>query len=336
MRNKILAASVAALVAPAAFGGTITTATDLKLGGGMTAGYFYTNNTGSSNEDNYQVSDFILELSAEATEGVGFVGAIGRMATITVMDGGVNNSTVYANNDFQYGWLTVAPAEGITIEAGKLATRVGYEVAPSYGNAHATIAALWGGQPVYYPGVRLSYDASDSLGFYVEANNDELGTAKSASAVGVGGNVSGVDYSVSYYRHNGYKDLVDIIVATEIAGMPVAANIDYHMLEEAPAPGADDTAYGVALYVTPTIGAVEIPVRVEFLNDGTSGVYEHNGKDVDSVRTFTITPTYRYTENSFVRAELSYVSSDNKIFSDDKGVAEDTKTSFAVQAGFTF
>jgi len=242
------------------------------------------------------------------------------MATITVMDGGVNNSTVYANNDFQYGWLTVAPAEGITIEAGKLATRVGYEVAPSYGNAHATI----------------SYDASDSLGFYVEANNDELGTAKSASAVGVGGNVSGVDYSVSYYRHNGYKDLVDIIVATEIAGMPVAANIDYHMLEEAPAPGADDTAYGVALYVTPTIGAVEIPVRVEFLNDGTSGVYEHNGKDVDSVRTFTITPTYRYTENSFVRAELSYVSSDNKIFSDDKGVAEDTKTSFAVQAGFTF
>ncbi len=329
MRNKILAASVAALVAPAAFGGTITTATDLKLGGGMTAGYFYTNNTGSSNEDNYQVSDFILELSAEPTEGVGFVGALGTMAAITVTDGGVGN-TPYAN-DFQYGWLTVTPAEGITIEAGKLATRVGYEVAPSYGNAHATIAALWGGQPVYYPGVRLSYDASDSLGFYVEANNDELGTAKSASAVGVGGNVSGLDYSVSYYRYNGYKDLVDVIVATEIAGMPVAANIDYHMLEEAPAPGADDTAYGVALYVTPTIGAVEVPVRVEFLNDGTSGVF-----GVDSATTFTITPTYRYTENSFVRAELSYVSSDNKIFSDDKGVAEDTKTSFAVQAGFTF
>jgi len=58
MRNKILAASVAALVAPAAFGGTITTATDLKLGGGMTAGYFYTNNTGSSNEDNYHRGDW--------------------------------------------------------------------------------------------------------------------------------------------------------------------------------------------------------------------------------------------------------------------------------------
>ena len=339
MRNKILAASVAALVAPAAFGGTITTATDLKLGGGMTAGYFYTNNTGSSNEDNYQVSDFILELSAEATEGVGFVGALGTMAAITVLDGGVGN-TPYAN-DFRYGWLTVTPAEGITIEAGMLATRVGYEVTPSYENAHATIAALWNGQPVYYPGVRLSYDASDSLGFYVEANNDDTFKkdqgVESASAVGVGGNVSGLDYSVSYYRYNGYKDLVDVIVATEIAGMPVAANIDYHMLEEAPAPGADDTAYGVALYVTPTVGAVEVPVRVEFLNDGTSGVFKVNEVGVDSATTFTITPTYRYTENSFVRVELSYVSSDKNVFEDDKGnKTQDTKTSFAVQAGFTF
>jgi len=329
MRNKILAASVAALVAPAAFGGTITTATDINLSGGMTAGYFYSNNTGSSNVDNYQVSDFIVELSAEAAEGVGFVGTLGTMAAITVLDGGVGNSP-YAN-DFQYGWLTVAPAEGVTIEAGKLATKVGYEVAPSYGNPHATIAALWGGQPVYYPGVRLNYETG-GMGFYVESNNDALGTADTAWAAGVSGQAAAVlDYSLSFYSYNGYKQLVDVIVSTEVAGMPVAANFDYHKLEEAPAPGADDTAYGVALYVTPTIGAVEVPVRVEFLNDGTSGVY-----GVDSATTFTITPTYHYTENSFVRAELSYVSSDNAIFKDENGVAEDTKTSFAVQAGFTF
>lgn len=343
MRNKLLAASVGALVAPAAFGGAITTTADITLSGGMTAGYFYSTNTGSSNEDpnngsggdenkysddEYQVSDFMVELSADAANGVGFVGAFGTMAAITVLDGGVGN-TPYAN-DFQYGWLTVAPVEGVTIEAGKLATNVGYEVTPSYANPHATIAALWGGQPVYYPGVRLNYETS-GMGFYVEANDDTLGTADTAWAAGVSGGAAALDYSLSFYSYNGYKQLVDVIVSTEVAGVPVAANFDYHKLEDAPSAGADDTAWGVALYVTPAIGSIEIPVRVEFLDDGSSGVY-----GVDSATTFTVTPTYRYTENGFVRAELSYVSSDVAIFHDEDGVAEDTKTSFAVQAGFTF
>ncbi|HFE32133.1 MAG TPA: porin, partial [Gammaproteobacteria bacterium] len=46
--------------------------------------------------------------------------------------------------------------------------------------------------------------------------------------------------------------------------------------------------------------------------------------------------TYNFSDNTFVRAELSMVSSDNKIFTDDNGNQEDTKTSFALQAGFIF
>ncbi len=328
MRKSILAASIAALTAPGAFAGSVISAADINLNGGMTAGYFYTTNTGSNNNENYQVSDFMVELSGEATEGVGFVGAFGTMAGITVLDGGVNNSPY--NYGFQYGWLTVAPMEGLTIDAGMLATNIGYEVAPSYANPHATIAALWGGQPVYYPGVRASYDMGD-MGFYAEVNDDALGTASAAWAAGINGDAGALGYAVSYYNYNGYKDLIDVIVSADLGGIPVAANFDYHMLENAPSAGADDTAFGIALYATPSFGKVVVPVRVEFLSDGTSGIY-----GVDSATTLTITPTYNFSDNTFVRAELSMVSSDNKIFADDKGVAEDTKTSVAVQAGFTF
>lgn len=340
MRKSILAASIAALTAPVAFAGTVTTAADINLNGGMTAGYFYTTNTGnnlfddtsatngSNKEHNYQVSDFMVELSGEAAEGVSFVGAFGTMAAITVLDGGVDNSPY--DYGFQYGWLTVTPMKGLSVQAGMLATNVGYEVTPSYANPHATIAALWGGQPVYYPGVRVNYDAGD-LGFYAEVNDDALGSASAAWAAGVTGAAGPVEYAVSYYNYNGYKDLIDVIVSAELGGIPVAANFDYHLLENAPSAGADDNAYGIALYVTPGFGQVDVPVRLEFLSDGTSGVY-----GVDSATTFTITPTYNFSDNTFVRAEFSFVSSDNKIFADDKGVAEDTKTSFALQAGFTF
>ncbi len=328
MRKSLLAASIAALTAPAAFAGSVTSAADINLNGGMTAGYFYTTNTGSNNNDNYQVSDFMVELSGEATEGVGFVGAFGTMAAITVLDGGVNNGA-YAYG-FQYGWLSVAPMEGLTIDAGMLATNVGYEVTPSYANPHATIAALWGGQPVYYPGVRVSYDAGD-MGFYAEVNDDALGSASAAWAAGINGDAGALGYAVSYYNYNGYKDLIDVIVSADLGGIPVAANVDYHMLENAPFPGADDTAFGIALYASPTFGKVAVPVRVEYLSDGTSGIY-----GVDSATTLTITPTYNFSDNTFVRAELSMVSSDNYVFADDQGTPEDTKTSFAVQAGFLF
>ncbi len=328
MRKTILAASIAAMISPAAFAGTITTNADINFNGGMTAGYYMTNNTGSNDEDNYQVSDFMVELSGDPAEGVGFVGAFGTMAGITVLDGGVGNSPY--GYDFQYGWLTVAPMEGLSIQAGKLATNVGYEVTPSYANPHITIAALWGGQPVYYPGVRLNYEAGD-LGFYVEANDDALGTAKKAWAAGISGSADALDFSVSYYNYNGYKDLIDVIVSADVGGLAVAANLDYHMLENAPSAGADDTAYGLALYVTPSMDDVSVPVRIEYISDGTSGIF-----GVDTATTFTVTPTYNFTDHSFVRAELSYVSADNKIFADDKGTPEDTKTSFAVQAGFTF
>ncbi len=327
MKKTLLAASIAALTAPQAFAGGIDTGADLTLTGGATAGYFRTNNTGSSNLDAFQVSDFMLELSAEPKDGVGFVAGFGTMAAITVWDGGVGN-TPYGYN-YQYGWLTVAPMEGLSFQAGMLATNIGYEVAPSYANPHATIAAIWSGQPVYYPGLRANYELG-GLSLYAEVN--EAGGGSSAGyTAGVSGSAAGLEYAVSYRDGDESTNILDIIVSTQVAGIDVAANIDFITLDNAAA-GQDDSATGIALYVAPSIGGIDVPVRVEFINEGTSNIY----MGTDSATTFTVTPTYRFSDNTFVRAEFSMVSSSNKVFTDEDGVAQDSKTSFAIQAGYTF
>jgi len=47
----------------------------------------------------------------------------------------------------------------------------------------------------------------------------------------------------------------------------------------------------------------------------------------------TVTPTFKPIKNSFVRAEVAYVSTDNRVF---KNGTEDNKTTLAVELGFTF
>ncbi len=115
--------------------------------------------------------------------------------------------------------------------------------------------------------------------------------------------------------------------------MPVAANLDYHLLDDpVKVASKDDTAWDLALYAAPDLGGGwSLPVRLEYLSDGTSGILG----GVDSAFTLTVTPTYRVGP-AFVRAEVAYVSANNKVFVDDQGVAQDSKTTFAVQAGTTF
>jgi len=204
MKKTLLAASIAALTTPA-FAGGIDTGADLTLSGGFGAGYYNTTNTGSSNTDNFQVTDFMLELSAEPSDGVGFTAGFGTMAAITVTD-----------------------MEGLSIEAGMLATNIGYEVANSYGNPHATIAAIWAGQPVYYPGARVNYAMGD-MGFYAEINQASDSSTQGWT-VGASGSAAGLDYAVSYRDGDQSSNLLDIILATKVAGMDVALNLDYTML----------------------------------------------------------------------------------------------------------
>lgn len=332
MKLKTLNLLIAGLITtPTAMAGSLTVAnSDLTLAGGLSAGALYSDNNGARHDTDARVTDFLVELSAPvATTGVGFVAAFGELLQPTVFANvGITSPT---STSLQYGSMIVKPTEALTFEAGKLATKIGYEVANTYGNQNILLGGLWSAQPVYYPGVRASYNLG-SVTVFGEANQDTSTSAKNGYVVGASGAAGPVSYAVAYYNAKESRDILDIIVSTKIGNIPVAANLDYHMLDNA-TPGNDDSATGLALYATPSFGNTSVPVRIEYMDDGSSGIYNTGLK---TGYTFTVTPTYNFSATTFVRAEAAYATADNKVFSDKLGTAIDSKTSYAVQAGFKF
>jgi hypothetical protein len=321
---------------PAAQAGSVTAGSaDVTVSGGVTGGYFRTTNIGVKDVDDYAVPDFLVEPSTPSDGAVGVTAAFGHLGEPSIWEGGVPPNPPETNVDLQYGYLTVPAGSGITVDAGILATMIGYEVAPTYANANVLLGSVWYEQPVYYKGIRATW-AGNGLNVFVEANDDPAVGGKSA-VVGVNGSAGPVNYAVSY--DNGFKsysagskDILDIIVSGTLGGIDTALNLDYQKLDNQVS-SLDDSAYGLALYATfPVAPMTTIPVRVEYISDGTSGLYE----GVDSGYTFTVTPTYHYTENTFVRGELAYISASNDVFTKDDGSVTGTNTSFNVQAGVTF
>ncbi|WP_457639658.1 outer membrane beta-barrel protein, partial [Persephonella sp.] len=108
--------------------------------------------------------------------------------------------------------------------------------------------------------------------------------------------------------------------------------------------GADSSAWGIALnldfdFLNAQIANVTVPIRIEYVDNGDStdmwgsGIYLTGKK---SAWSFTITPTYKPTKNTFARVEASYISTDQKVFNDDKGSTKDNRTVLAFEAGFLF
>ncbi|MBI5450134.1 MAG: outer membrane beta-barrel protein [Gammaproteobacteria bacterium] len=322
--------------APAVMAGNLTVAnSDMTLAGGVAAAGIYSDGAGIGQGSDTTPTDFLLELSASAKAGgAGFVAGYGSLLEPTVFGGSLNNTAFDNTMKLQYASLTVKPTEAVSIEAGTLATKIGYEVANTYANPNILLGALWNSQPIYYPGVRASY-SGDGISGFVETNEDHAmggangGIPNYGYVVGASGVAGSVSYAVTYYNADAGRDCFDVIVSGELAGIKVAANIDYHMINK-PTTGLDDSALGIALYAMPAVAGISVPVRLEYLDSGTSGVYA----TADGAGyTLTVTPTYGLGDNTFVRGELAYAMADTKVFD---GSTSDTMTSYGVQVGYKF
>ncbi len=328
--KKLLSLAAAGLIAAGtAKAGNITVAnSDIEMSGGVTAGYFYKTNIGSTNNDEFVVSNFSVGLKSKSKDMIGFVAYFGSNRWEDLI-GRINNSF-----KVKYAWVSIKPIEGLTIDAGKILTNIGYELYNSYENKNYIYGMVWWGQPVVYPGARVTYSVAEGIDVYAEYNQDNSTGASDAFAIGSLGEVNGISYAVSYFDYSKQKNLIDIVLSTSVEGIDFGVNFDYQWLDDsAKTPGADDSAYGIALYASTKVDVFEIPVRIEYINDGTSGIYGVAGDDAWS---FTITPTYRPSNNTFVRAEFAYVNTDKKGFIDDKGNPKDSRTFMGVEAGFMF
>jgi len=349
MNKKLITLAIAGAVATpfAAQAGSLNVANqDITLSGGVAGGYVYNTDT---KRDNITATDVLVDLASEAkTGGVGFdvgVGVLGA-PNLSSSSSVLNTATSGTGTALQYGWLTIMPTDGLSLQAGTLATNVGYEVVPSYNNANIFRGLVWGKQPAYYNGVRATYSTSN-ISAYVEGNKNAAScvssTQCSGSAVGVSGNFGNVNAALNFFDVANGGSMYDIIASSKVGTMTLAANIDYiQKAKVAKTPGTDDNAYGIALYASFPMGEMaELPIRLEYVNDGTSGLYGlTNGAATEiskSAYTFTITPTYNFSKATFARAELAYVSTDKKsLYVDDKGAFTDTNLVVGFQGGLRF
>ncbi|AAC06480.1 outer membrane beta-barrel protein [Aquifex aeolicus] len=319
----------------------------LELYGGISAGYFYTTNEdGKDSSDKLQITNAILGLKAEVGEKIrfGFDLAVGGSLWSTVWDGGQGDFSYYDPDEkelkegvgLHWGYAYLKPFKGFEVSAGVLTTNIGYELADTYSNPNVTFGAVWYAQPFIYPGVRLTLDFSEiadlPVSLYAEYNQEyDLDNY----AVGILGELGNLSYALSYYDYRASKNLVDLVLGYTIFNVDLGLNFDYQWLDDsAKSAGQDDSAYGVALYVIPKFetkyGEFSLPLRLEYFDEGSSGIYFGGA---DKGYTLTVTPTFRPTPNTYVRAEVSYVNTDNKVF---KNGTKDNKTTLAVELGFTF
>ncbi|NPA52219.1 MAG: outer membrane beta-barrel protein [Aquificae bacterium] len=282
MKKMIGALAVSSLFAV----GSIAAELPIEVHGGVSAGYQYTD----GNNEGFFVSNALVELSKEAKDGIGFAAAFGYLMNW-------DPSTTGDSFGLQYGYLSV-PVGKLTIDAGVLPTMVGYEVANTYANPNINIATIWGGQPVYYGGLRATYSLGDE-NIWIEVNDDgkDVGT-DGAWSVGGSGDLGAVSIVASYYAYNKDRDIVDIILSSTIGGLDVALNFDYQIND-----GNGDDGYGVAFYIIPKLGEIDIPIRIESFDPGDTGAYGDKGWDI------AITPTLRLG-NGYARAEVFYTDYD--------------------------
>jgi hypothetical protein len=324
-KTSFLLASCLVLGSTYSVAGSVkTSSSDITLSGGASAGYFYGTTQGSNNNDNFVVSDFMLEFaSPEAkTGGVSFFAGFGNLAQVTYLN--ANGDGADAASTLRYASMTYVPVKNLSVEAGLLATNVGAELASSYSNGNIILGALWNAQPLFYPGARVNYALGD-VSLYAETSSPK------SFAVGALGSAGGVDYAVSYFDPDAGNNLIDVVLTSEVAGMSVGLNFDYQMADEKAAGASDDSGFGLGLYVSPKVGPIDLPVRVEYISDGDSGIY-----GFDSGYTLAVTPTLNISDNAFVRVELSMAKADNKIFADSDGVAKDSTVGGAFQMGYRF
>ncbi|MDQ7038049.1 MAG: outer membrane beta-barrel protein [Aquificota bacterium] len=308
---------------------------DLSLYGSLTGAYFRTNNP---DQDRFNLTNSVIGISGETGKDirVGFDLAVGSLLMPTVWDGGQGDPQRFDFTQkgiaregfgFLWGYLTVKPGGFVSVDFGIMPTNVGYEVANTYANPNITLGTTWFAQPVIYPAVRVTFSGIEGVDLYAEYNQEfDLDNF----TLGVLGELGGVSFALSYYDYKSFKNLVDLVLSYSLGKVDVGLNFDYQWLDD-PQAGQDESAFGLALYAVPKFGRFSVPVRVEYFSEGTSGIY--SGGNADKGYTLTITPTFKPAGNTFLRAEVAYISTDGSVFENG---TKDSRTTLGVELGFTF
>jgi hypothetical protein len=280
-------------------------------------------------------------------------------------------------------FVTYKPVAGLTLDAGLLWTNFG-ERPVTILNPHITRGVLFTANPVLLTGARGTYDAGVAkvyVGAGKAGNYQLMGPVYYKSAIvtalanhtysnyieaGITSNLKQfglpVDVGLHTYNENGNRDIYALTVGGDLGIVSLGLEVDYFKaddgLKKKWGNNTSSNAWGAALCanVKPVAG-VQVPVRIEYADNKdtilipaiaaarlASPNNPANYSAAKKVWTFTITPTYNPTKNTFLRAEVSYAKSSGNVSAGTSGFlfinsnkdAKTSRTTGAVELGFLF
>jgi hypothetical protein len=319
----------------------VTTLSRLQLEGGISAGFFYASNPGMDVSDNdFLLSNFLVQLSSNNSDmPVGFVGAFGETSTPSLLSTPENNTSF----DIEYASLIFKPISDVKIEMGLLQPNAGFENTYTYHNINVILGAIASQQPYNAYGARLDYDIHRfhlSAGYYKKRldqteYNDNGSTPGDSWEIGVSGPLLNNTFSVYHYHLEGERNLTGAVIERTVNNVYLAVNIDYwnrdsdmnHLY-------SSGSAIGGAFYIAPRFGHFLIPLRLEYIDQGESRIYIEDA-NATHIYTATISPTYRFGENAYIRVESAYVHADHA-FADNNGDSKNSRICLAAEVGYLF
>ena len=328
--------------------------------------------------DTFKIFTAAVGLAKKATPNspIGFNLALAQFEVPTLLASSdiVNDNGLIelgTTNDNLKPWLAevdIVPVDGLKIAAGILWSKYG-EKPVTILNNHINRGLMYlFFNPVAYSGVRAEFTQTvpyvgtfDMYAGYNQANGLRLNPTalagvtidpKDAYELGAAGTfnlgVTKLNAKLHYYDEAGGRNIWTLCTGVDFknfikGGLQFSYATKDDQLKDAEKNAnikASDEYWGVGLnfnlsLLDAAIANVEFPMRLEYVK---LDIDADDDGDKDKMWSFTITPTWKPTGNTFVRAEYTYTKSDAKIFEDmkDANSADDTRSTVAVEAGFLF
>ena len=125
------------------------------------------------------------------------------------------------------------------------------------------------------------------------------------------------------------------VIERTIRNIDLAFNIDYWSWDNRMKKLYGSTSsIGGALYICPNFGNLSIPLRLEYINQNNSQINIEN-PNTKHIYAATVSPTWHFNENAYIRAESAYVKADGA-FADEEGRIRDNRINLALELGFLF
>ncbi|MCB2203349.1 porin [bacterium] len=291
------------------------------------------------NTFNFDVFQLRLQHDAEKAGDAGFrfdliTGALPQYTASSGLFGGQNIDVLQA-----YATYIVPLGDGLTIDAGKFLTHMGYELIEGYDgyNDNMSRSFCFGyAIPFAHTGVRASYGFSDMVSAMVMVANGWDNAVENNKNKTVGAQLALTPNDDIFFAVNGIygaegdsdnsnnTSVIDIVGTWSITDMiSLGVNVDLGSMD---APALEDESAswtGFAGYL-----------RFDLADKFAIALRGEQFDDADGMRTgvkqklteFTITPEYRPTDNFVFRMDFRMDSSDQNVFEDGEEMTDSQTT----------